>query len=110
MMRKAVFYELEGYNEQYALALRDIDLCLQALSKDYLIVWSPYVELYHHESKTRGYEDNEINQKRFKGEVERLNKNGRPSWRGETSITIRTRLCLLRISASISKRCRGQSG
>jgi GT2 family glycosyltransferase len=72
MMRKAVFYELEGFDEQYALALSDIDLCLKALSKDYLIVWTPYAELYHHESKTRGYEDNEIKQKRFKGEIERF--------------------------------------
>jgi len=72
MIQKEIFYELEGFDEHYALAGSDIDLCLTALSKGYLIVWTPYAELCHHESKTRGNEDTEEKQKRFKGETDRF--------------------------------------
>jgi GT2 family glycosyltransferase len=72
MMRKVVFHEIGGFDEQYDLALSDIDLCLKVLSNDYLIVWTPYAELYHHESRTRGYEDDEKKQRRFKGEIDRF--------------------------------------
>jgi len=74
MMRKAVFYEIGGFDEKYDLALSDIDLCLKALSANYLIVWTPYAELIHRESVTRGYEDDENKQRRFKGEVDRFKR------------------------------------
>ena len=74
MMRKEVFYELGGFDEQYAIAANDIDLCLKALSKNYLIVWTPYSELYHHESKTRGNEDTEEKKRRFSQEIARFQK------------------------------------
>lgn len=38
----------------------------------YLIVWTPYAELYHYESKSRGQEDNAQKQMRFKGEIDRF--------------------------------------
>jgi len=72
MIRKDVFYEIGGFDEQYDLALSDIDLCLKALSNNYLIVWTPYAELYHYESKTRGYEDDEEKQRRLKREIDQF--------------------------------------
>jgi len=72
MIRKDVFHEIGGFDEQYELAISDVDLCLKAISSHYLIVWTPYAELYHHESKTRGYEDNEEKRRRLKGEIDRL--------------------------------------
>jgi GT2 family glycosyltransferase len=52
------------------LAFNDVDLCLQVLAKGHRVVWTPHAELYHLESKTRGPEDNDEKQKRFKREFD----------------------------------------
>ena len=70
MMRKEIFTEVGGFDEKLSLAFNDVDLCLKIREKGYLIVWTPYVELYHHESKTRGYEDTFGKQMRFKTETD----------------------------------------
>jgi hypothetical protein len=54
MLRKQVFQEVNGFDENYPLAFGDVDLCLSILQKGYLNVWTFYSELYHHESKARG--------------------------------------------------------
>ncbi len=68
MMRKNLFQELGGFDENYKLSFNDVDLCLKIRSKGYLIVWTPFAELYHHESKTRGYEDTQEKVERFESE------------------------------------------
>jgi GT2 family glycosyltransferase len=70
MMRKDVFIDVGGFDERLSLAYNDVDLCLKIREKGYLIVWTPYAELYHHESKTRGYEDTIEKRARFKKEKE----------------------------------------
>ena len=70
MMRKEVFTEVGGFNERLSLAFNDVDLCLKIREKDYLIIWTPYAELYHMESKTRGYEYTYEKRVRFKGETD----------------------------------------
>ena len=74
MMRKDVFNEVEGFDEGYPLAFSDVDICLKVREKGYLVVWTPYAELYHHESKSRGYEDTPEKQERFKKEIELFKK------------------------------------
>ncbi len=68
MTRKDVFNELGGFDEEYPLAGSDIDFCLKASAKHYLVVWTPYAELYHYESKTRGNEMTPDQKKRFASE------------------------------------------
>ena len=70
LMPKTVFDEIGGFDEGFVLAFNDVDLCLQVLAKGYRIVWTPDAELYHLESKTRGPEDTEEKQKRFKREYD----------------------------------------
>ncbi len=70
LMPKSVFDEIGGFDEGFVLAFNDVDLCLQVLAKGYRIVWTPDAELYHLESKTRGPEDTEEKQKRFKREYD----------------------------------------
>ena len=70
LMPKSVFDEIGGFDEGFVLAFNDVDLCLQVLAKGYRIVWTPDAELYHLESKTRGPEDTEEKQKRFKREID----------------------------------------
>ena len=72
MVRKSVFDEVNGFDESFEVAFNDVDFCLRIREKDYLIVYTPYAELYHYESKSRGHEDSSEKQTRFNGEVFRL--------------------------------------
>jgi O-antigen biosynthesis protein len=68
MMRKSVFYEVGGFDERYPLAFNDVDLCMNVRKLGYLIIYTPYSELYHCESKTRGFEDTTEKLRRFEME------------------------------------------
>ncbi len=70
LMPKRVFDEIGGFDEGFVLAFNDVDLCLKVLSAGHRIVWTPDAELYHLESKTRGPEDTDEKQKRFKREYD----------------------------------------
>ncbi|MCK9419436.1 MAG: glycosyltransferase family 2 protein [Nitrospirae bacterium] len=65
MTRKVVFEKVGGFDEDYPLAFGDIDYCLKLRGRGYLIVWTPYAELYHYESKTRG-SDEEVPEKKLR--------------------------------------------
>lgn len=70
VIRKDVYDEVGGMNENdLQVAYNDVDLCLRVGKAGYRNVWTPYAELYHHESATRGYEDTPERQKRFAKEV-----------------------------------------
>lgn len=51
-------------------ASSDVDFCLRVREAGYRNVWTPHAELFHHESATRGYEDNPEKQARFAAEVQ----------------------------------------
>ena len=72
MMKRIVFEDVGGFDEGYAVAFNDIDLCLKIRRAGYLIVYNPYAELKHYESKSRGYEDTEEKVMRFNSEMERF--------------------------------------
>lgn len=87
MMKRSVFEEVDGLEEKLKVAFNDVDLCLRIREKDYLIVYDPYVELYHYESKTRGAEDTKEKVRRFQSEIEYMRchwinilKNGDPAY------------------------------
>lgn len=68
MVKREVFEKTGGLDEDLAVAFNDVDFCLRAGKKGYLVVYDPYVEMYHFESKTRGYEDTEEKKQRFERE------------------------------------------
>ena len=72
MVRKSVYEAVGGLDESFAVAFNDIDFCMKLRRDGFLIVWTPYARLYHHESKSRGYEDTPKKQKRFIGEIEQF--------------------------------------
>ena len=74
LIRKSVWDEVKGLDEGFAVAFNDVDLCMKIRKAGYLIVWTPYAELYHYESKSRGLEDTVEKQKRFAGEISRFKK------------------------------------
>lgn len=50
MMKKEVFEEVGGFEEELSVAFNDVDLCLRIGKAGYKIVYNPHVELYHYES------------------------------------------------------------
>ncbi len=54
MVRKSIYDALGGLDEQFAVALNDVDFCLRIREKGYLNVFTPFAELYHFESASRG--------------------------------------------------------
>ena len=74
MVRREVFDEVDGFTESFVIAFNDIDFCLKIYDHGYYNVWTPEAELYHFESKSRGYEDTPEKKKRFIGEINRLKR------------------------------------
>jgi len=72
VVRRDVFDEVGGLDESFEVAFNDVDFCLRIAQRGYRNVWTPWAEMYHHESATRGYEDNPEKQARFSGEIDRL--------------------------------------
>ena len=69
MMPRVLFDEIGGFDENLKVAFNDVDLCMKIRKKGKWIVYTPYAELYHYESKSRGIEDTEEKVTRFRGEV-----------------------------------------
>ena len=72
LIPRTVFERVDGFDEEFALAYNDIDLCLKAGRAGYRTVWTPDAVLTHHESKTRGEDDTPGKRCRLEREVERL--------------------------------------
>jgi GT2 family glycosyltransferase len=69
LVHKHLFHEVGGFDQEHlAVAFNDIDLCLKLQEAGGLIVYTPYAELLHHESVSRGYEDSPEKKARFKRE------------------------------------------
>ena len=79
MIPRHVWDEVGGLDESFAVAFNDVDMCMRIRKAGYLIVWTPYAELYHYESKSRGLEDTLEKKKRFEGEVKRFQER----WKAE---------------------------
>lgn len=69
VLRKDVYEEVHGLDESLQVAFNDVDFCLRIRAAGYRNLWTPYAELYHHESATRGYEDTPEKKARFEGEI-----------------------------------------
>lgn len=72
MVKTQTFWAVEGYDETFCVAFNDIDLCMKVRAKKQKVVFTPYAELYHYESKSRGLEDTPEKQFRFDKEVKRF--------------------------------------
>ena len=72
MTPKSIYEEVGWMDEGLAVAFNDVDFCLKIREKGYLVVYNPFVEFWHYESKTRGQEDSPAKIKRFQGEMSRF--------------------------------------
>lgn len=77
MVRKTEFDAAGGFDETFQVALNDIDLCMKFRRAGRKIVFTPYAELYHYESKSRGLEDTPEKKQRFERESARFKEKWR---------------------------------
>ena len=78
LVKKEVFEKVEGFDERFAVAFNDIDICMKIREDKKLIVYAPYACFHHYESKSRGAEDTPEKIERFINEVNLFNSK----WRG----------------------------
>lgn len=81
MISSEIYREINGLDESFEVAFNDVDFCMRLRKMGYLNVWTPFAELYHYESESRGYEDTPEKQERFVGEIERFKSR----WKEELS-------------------------
>ena len=73
LVRTGVYDSVHGLDEEFTVAYNDVDFCLRVRDAGWRIVWTPYAELYHHESKSRGSDESDPAKKaRFDAEHDRL--------------------------------------
>ena len=75
LVKKDLFLNVGGFDEKnLKVAFNDVDLCLKIREEGYLIVYTPYSLLYHHESVSRGVDVDPIGAARFNGECDFMKK------------------------------------
>jgi GT2 family glycosyltransferase len=79
MCRRSIFEEVGGFDEKLAVSYNDVDLCLKMKQQGYHHVCLPHVKLYHHESKSRGYDNTPEKLERYMAEVQEM----RQRWNAE---------------------------
>lgn len=72
MTKRSVYEQVGGLTESFKVAFNDIDYCMKVRDVGKLVVYTPYAELYHYESKSRGMEDTPEKVERFNSEVARF--------------------------------------
>ena len=76
VVRKQLYEQVGGLNESdLPIACNDVDFCLRLREQGFRNVWTPYAELYHYESATRGYEDTPERRTRFAKEVDYMRRH-----------------------------------
>ncbi|OON97229.1 MAG: glycosyltransferase [Epulopiscium sp. Nele67-Bin005] len=68
LIKKSIFDKVGGFDEGLAVAFNDVDFCLKVRKAGFLNIWTPYAELYHYESQSRGLEDTPEKVERFERE------------------------------------------
>ena len=72
MTKKSAYEDTGWMDEDLAVAFNDVDFCLKIRKTGKLIVYNPFVEFWHYESKSRGQENTPAKIKRFQGEISRF--------------------------------------
>lgn len=70
LVRKAIYQEAGGLDEAFAVAFNDVDFCLKVRDAGYRNVWTPYAEMIHHESASRGQNTSPEKRRREQNEID----------------------------------------
>ncbi len=79
LVKKSLYQEVGGLEEEFAVSLNDVDFCLKLRKLGYLNVFTPFAELFHYESVSRGSDDNGERAERYNRESELF----RQKWKAE---------------------------
>ncbi len=74
MVARKLFWDVGGLDESFAVSLNDVDFCLKLREKGRLNVFTPFAELYHFESVSRGLDDQGEKARRYEEESERFRR------------------------------------
>ncbi len=78
MTQRSLYMEVGGLDEeQFGVALNDVDFCLRLRERGYWNVFTPHCEANHHEARSRGYETTPERKRRFKREIARFRERHR---------------------------------
>ncbi len=93
LVRREAYVKAGGFTEELPVAFNDVDFCLKVAKCGYRIVYDPFAELYHDESRTRGPEDTPEKVRRFQNEIEYFRtawtdilKDGDPNYNPNLSV------------------------
>ena len=86
-MKKSLYEQVGGLDESFEISLNDVDFCLKLRKAGYLNVFTPFAELYHFESISRGLDDQGEKAKRKSPNASAT--NGKLSWKPEILISTR---------------------
>lgn len=76
LVEKKLYMEVGGLNtNDLKIAFNDVDFCLKVIDKGYRNVWTPYAQAFHHESKSRGFEDSPQKIERFRREADYMRRH-----------------------------------
>ncbi len=78
LVKKSLFWQVGGLEEAFAVSLNDVDFCLKLRQEGYLNVFTPFAELYHFESISRGLDDAGEKARRYEKEAGQF----REKWKG----------------------------
>ena len=79
MVSRKAYEQAGGLDESFEVAFNDVDFCMRLRKMGFLNVFTPYAQLYHYESESRGAENTPEKRKRFQGEIARFQER----WRSE---------------------------
>lgn len=74
LLRKSIYEEVGGLDEELRVAFNDTDFCLRIRERGYRNLWTPWAQLYHYESASRGREDSPEKLARFNSEVDFMHR------------------------------------
>ena len=72
LVTKEAYDKANGLDEEFTVAFNDVDFCLRVRDMGYHVLFTPYAECYHYESKSRGSDKKGEKKERFEGERRRL--------------------------------------
>ena len=72
LVRRDVFYKIDGFDEAYEISNSDVALCIRAWRAGYRVAYTPFAQLIHHEGATRGRSNPDVDMRRTIYDIRRM--------------------------------------
>lgn len=113
VVKRSIYEQVGGLDEKkLTVAFNDVDFCLRIQAMGYRNVWTPYAELYHHESVSRGHDKTPTKYERFRSEVEYMKQQWAPLISNDPAYNLNLtfehgdcRPCMVTRAEKLNKQC-----